>query len=53
VIHRALVAKGFAPRMEIQPGYWTVLKTATSKPNAEDQGGRPTARRPQAAIPFG
>ncbi len=28
--HRRLVAKGFAPRMEIQPGYRAMLRVATS-----------------------
>ena len=31
-LHRLLVAKGFGPKMEIQPDYMTVLKMATSKP---------------------
>ena len=29
--HRVLLAKGFGPRMELQPDYVTVLKMATSK----------------------
>jgi len=39
VIHRALVKKGFAPRMEIQPNYWTVLRSAASA--AEERGPPP------------
>jgi fatty acid desaturase len=30
--HRMLLAKGYGPRMEIQPGYRAVLARATSKP---------------------
>jgi fatty acid desaturase len=31
-LHALLLAKGFGPRMEIQPDYVTILKMATSKP---------------------
>ncbi len=31
-LHRLLLAKGFGPRMEIQPNYFSILKLATSKP---------------------
>jgi fatty acid desaturase len=30
--HRLLLAKGFGPRMELQPDYVTVLRMATSRP---------------------
>ena len=30
-LHRLLLAKGFGPRMETQPNYWTMLKLAVSK----------------------
>ena len=30
--HKILLAKGYAPRMETQPGYAAVLALATSKP---------------------
>jgi len=30
-LHKLLLAKGYGPRMEIQPGYASVLKLATSK----------------------
>ncbi len=33
-LHRILTDKGLAPRMEIQPSYWTVLKLATARPAA-------------------
>lgn len=33
-LHELLLAKGYGPRMEIQPDYMTVLKTATSKPES-------------------
>jgi fatty acid desaturase len=33
-LHALLLAKGYGPKMEIQPGYLTVLKLATSKPEA-------------------
>jgi fatty acid desaturase len=29
--HKALTAKGVTARMEVQPGYWTVLRTASAK----------------------
>jgi len=31
-LHALLLAKGFGPKMEIQPGYVTMLKLATAKP---------------------
>ena len=31
-LHAMLLAKGYAPKMEIQPSYMTILKLATSKP---------------------
>jgi fatty acid desaturase len=31
-LHRMLLAKGYGPRMEIQPNYLAILKLATSKP---------------------
>jgi fatty acid desaturase len=31
-LHALLLAKGYGPKMEIQPSYWTILKLATSKP---------------------
>jgi fatty acid desaturase len=31
-LHALLLEKGFGPKMEIQPNYWTILKQATSKP---------------------
>jgi hypothetical protein len=31
-LHALLLAKGFGPKMEIQPDYATVMKLATSKP---------------------
>lgn len=31
-IHAALLRKGYGPKMEIQPNYWSVLSTAASKP---------------------
>jgi fatty acid desaturase len=31
-LHRLLVAKGYGPKMELQPDYPTVLRLATSKP---------------------
>jgi fatty acid desaturase len=31
-MHELLIAKGFGPKMEIQPDYWTVLRLAASKP---------------------
>ena len=33
-LHRLLLAKGYGPRMETQPNYATILKLATSKPEA-------------------
>jgi len=30
--HRLMLAKGYGPRMEIQPGYIAMLALATSKP---------------------
>jgi fatty acid desaturase len=33
-LHRLLLAKGFGPRMEIQPNYISILTLATSKPEA-------------------
>jgi fatty acid desaturase len=30
-LHRLLLAKGYGPRMETQPNYWTMLKLAVSK----------------------
>ena len=32
--HRLLVRQGATQRMEVQPGYWTVLKAASSKATA-------------------
>jgi fatty acid desaturase len=44
--HRAMVAAGWGPRMEVQPGYRAVLRLATSNPT--DRRGsadpRPTAQ---------
>src|SRR5215472_18990696 len=31
-LHALLLAKGYGPKMEIQPDYATILKLATSKP---------------------
>lgn len=31
-LHALLLAKGYGPKMEIQPDYWTILKMAASKP---------------------
>jgi fatty acid desaturase len=31
-LHRMLLAKGFGPKMEIQPDYLTMMKRAVSKP---------------------
>ena len=36
-LHRLLLAKGFGPKMEIQPDYMTILRMATSKPEAMPQ----------------
>lgn len=33
-LHALLLAKGYGPKMEIQPSYSTILKLATSKPEA-------------------
>ena len=33
-LHRLLLAKGYGPRMEIQPNYASILRLATSKPEA-------------------
>jgi len=33
-LHRMLLAKGYGPRMELQPGYATMLRLAASKPEA-------------------
>lgn len=33
-LHRLLLAKGYGPRMEIQPNYISILALATSKPEA-------------------
>jgi fatty acid desaturase len=42
-LHRRLLAKGYGPKMEIQPSYLAVLKLATSKPetaaNNNDEPG--------------
>lgn len=38
-IHQALMAGPHANRMEVQPNYWTVMKSATAKANAEDKPG--------------
>ncbi len=34
-LHALLLKKGYGPKMEIQPNYWTILKIATSKPEQE------------------
>jgi fatty acid desaturase len=34
-LHTLLLAKGYGPRMEIQPNYWTMLKLAVSKPEPQ------------------
>ena len=31
-LHRLLIAKGYGPKMELQPDYWAVLRKAASKP---------------------
>jgi fatty acid desaturase len=36
-LHALLLAKGFGPKMEIQPNYRTILKQATSKPEPMPQ----------------
>ena len=33
-LHAMLLAKGYGPRMEIQPNYFSIWKLATSKPEA-------------------
>jgi len=38
--HRALLAAGLGERMEIQPGYATVLRLATSRPEGDADRGR-------------
>jgi fatty acid desaturase len=42
--HRAMVAAGWRPRMEVQPGYRAVLRLATSSPSGRRaaDGPRPT-----------
>jgi fatty acid desaturase len=39
-LHRILMAGPHARRMEVQPGYRTVMRLATAKPDAQDQRGR-------------
>jgi fatty acid desaturase len=39
-LHAILMAGPHASRMEVQPGYWSVLKLATARPDAEDRPGR-------------
>jgi fatty acid desaturase len=33
-MHRMLLAKGYGPKMEIKPGYLSILSLASSKPEA-------------------
>jgi fatty acid desaturase len=35
-LHALLLKKGYGPKMEIQPNYWTILKIATSKPETPE-----------------
>ena len=38
-MHKALIANGFGPRMEMAPNYFDVLKRACARPNDEDRPG--------------
>ncbi len=50
-LHKALMAKGLIPKMEVQPDYWTVIRMAVSKRNGDDQGAGRKAE-PAFAVPF-
>jgi fatty acid desaturase len=53
-LHEVLVAKGFGPKMELQPDYMTVLAMATSKPEggANDDEPVETGNNHGAGIAF-
>jgi len=36
-LHKALIAKGYGDRMEIAPGYLSVLLEATRQPNPDPE----------------
>lgn len=38
-LHTILMRGPHAPRMEVQPNYWSVLRLATARPDAEDRPG--------------
>jgi len=54
-LHAILMRGPHASRMEVQPGYWSVLKLATARPDAEDRPGAIVnhARRRRAGTRLG
>ncbi len=50
--HRLLTAKGTTARMEVQNGYWDVIRTAASKTTGGDSSKRDRAKDPAFAAPF-
>lgn len=55
-LHQIMVAKGYAPRMEIQPNYWVMLDKATAKrpgtPPANDDPNADTTNNHGAGLAF-
>jgi len=51
-LHAIMMRAPYAPRMEVQPNYLSVLRLVTSKPNSEDKPGEivNTARRKHAGL---
>jgi len=51
-LHAIMMRAPYAPRMEVQPNYLSVLRLVTSKPNSEDKPGEivNTARRMRAGM---